>query len=50
MNAKGYEVVVDSKGELLWEKENGDEKPLLIITSEQVTKEYLNYLDEQNIS
>ena len=50
VDAKGYEVVVDSKGELLWEKENGDEKPLLIITSEQVTKEYLNYLDEQNIS
>lgn len=48
VDAKGYEVVVDSKGELLWEKEN--EKPLLIITSEQVTKEYLNYLDEQNIS
>lgn len=45
VDAKGYEVVVDSKGELLWEKENGDEKPLLIITSEQVTKEYLNYLD-----
>lgn len=50
VDAKGYEVVVDSKGKLLWEKENGDEKPLLIITSEQVTKEYLNYLDEQNIS
>lgn len=50
VDVKGYEVVVDSKGELLWEKENGDEKPLLIITSEQVTKEYLNYLDEQNIS
>ena len=48
VDAKGYEVVVDSKGKLLWEKEN--EKPLLIITSEQVTKEYLNYLDEQNIS
>lgn len=48
VDAKGYEVVVDSKGELLWEKEN--EKPLLIVTSEQVTKEYLNYLDEQNIS
>lgn len=50
VDAKGYEVVVDSKGELLWKKENGDEKPLLTITSEQVTKEYLNYLDEQNIS
>ena len=26
------------------------EKPYLIITSEQVTKEYLQYLDRQNIS
>lgn len=49
-NAVGYEVVVDTKGKLLWRNARGMKKPSLIITSEQVTKEYLNYLDEQNIS
>lgn len=48
-DAKGYEVVTDSKGDLLWDHYDGD-RPLLIITSEKVTKEYLSYLDEKNIS
>lgn len=48
--AGGYEVIVDTRGTLLWEKENDTEKPHLIITSEEVAKEYLAYLDEQNIS
>ena len=49
-DAKGYEVVVDTKGTLLWKNATGMEKPYLIVTSENVSKEYLAYLDEQNIS
>lgn len=49
-DAPGYEVVVDTKGTLLWEKQTDAEKPLLIITSTAVSKEYLKYLDGQNIS
>lgn len=46
----GYEVIVDSKGKLLWPDASGMRKPYLIVTSENVTKEYLAYLDAQNIS
>ena len=51
LDAKGYEVVVvvDTKGTLLW-GDNDEGKPYLIITSEQVTKEYLAYLESKNIS
>lgn len=49
-DAAGYEVVVDRQGKLLWQDAGGMRKPYLIITSEQVTKEYLQYLDEQHIS
>ncbi|MGN0256460.1 MAG: dihydrofolate reductase family protein [Chordicoccus sp.] len=49
-DAPGYEVIVDTKGTLLWDKETSTEKSHLIITSTQVTKDYLKYLDEQNIS
>lgn len=49
-DADGYEVVVDTKGKLLWQDASGMEKPYLIITSEQVNKEYLQYLEQQNIS
>lgn len=49
-DAAGYEVVVDTKGKLLWPDAAGMEKPYLIITSEQVTKEYLAYLDRKHIS
>lgn len=48
--AGGYEVVVDTRGTLLWEKEKDSSKPHLIITSEEVSKAYLEYLDGQNIS
>ena len=50
VSAKGYEIVVDTKGKLLWPNASSMEKPYLIITSKQVTKEYLTYLDNQNIS
>lgn len=49
-DAAGYSVVTDTKGTLLWPEQDGSETPLLILTSEQVTKEYLAYLDARNIS
>lgn len=48
--AAAYNIVVDTKGTLLWGKENSTDFPHLIITSEQVTKDYLDYLNQQNIS
>ncbi|OCX47594.1 deaminase [Limosilactobacillus reuteri] len=48
--ADSYNIVVDTKGILQWGKENGNNFPHLIITSEQVTKDYLDYLNRQNIS
>lgn len=48
--AKGYEIIVDTKGTLLWEEEADAAKPHLIMTSEQVPREYLDYLDGKNIS
>lgn len=47
--ADGYEVITDTKGKLLWQNTDG-EKPYLIITSENVAREYLEYLDENGIS
>lgn len=47
--AAGYEIVMDTKGTLLWEAAE-EERPLVIVTSEQVSKEYLAYLDSKNIS
>lgn len=49
VTAKGYTVVVDTHGTLLWD-EDSTEAPLIIVTSEQVSKAYLAYLDKQNIS
>lgn len=49
-DAPGYEVVVDTRGKLLWPDAGPADKPLLILTSEQVPQEYLAYLDERNIS
>ena len=49
-DAAGYEVVVDTHGKLLWPDCAGMDKPYLIITSQQVSQEYLNYLDGQHIS
>ncbi|MGI1803376.1 dihydrofolate reductase family protein [Limosilactobacillus reuteri] len=48
--ANSSNIVVDTKGTLQWGKENGNNFPHLIITSEQVTKDYLDYLNSQNIS
>lgn len=49
-DAAGYEIVADTKGRLLWPDAAGMEKPYLILTSEQVTEEYLRYLDGRHIS
>lgn len=50
VEADGYEVIVDTKGTLLWEDDKEAKKPHVIITSEQVSIEYLEYLDTRNIS
>lgn len=50
IDAKGYEIILDTKGKLLWPYVENTNKPYLIVTSEKVTKEYLTYLDQQNIS
>ena len=49
-DATGYEVIIDTNGKLLWPDASGMAKPYLIVTSEKVSKEYLDYLDGQNIS
>ncbi len=49
-DADGYEIVMDTKGTLLWNDDLGSERPLLIVTSENVSCEYLGYLDGRHIS
>lgn len=46
----GYTIVLDTKGSLLWKHDSQYERPHILITSRQVSQEYLNYLDEKNIS
>lgn len=46
----GYDIITDTKGTLLWKHDSEYDKPHILITSEQVSREYLNYLDEKNIS
>lgn len=48
--ANGYNIIMDTKGKLLWGNDEGVTKPHLIITSQQVTQDYLDYLDGQGIS
>ncbi len=48
--AKGYSIVLDSKGKLKWPGNNIDGKPMLVIASEQVAQTYLDTLCSQNIS
>jgi len=49
-DSEGLEIIVDNKGTLLWDDDSKYERHHLIITSEKVTKEYLDYLDSKNIS
>lgn len=46
----GYNIVTDTKGTLLWKEDKEYDKPHIILTSKQVSREYLSYLDEKNIS
>ena len=48
-DAAGYEVVMDTRGTLLWDG-TPEGRPLLIVTSQQVSREYLAYLDSLHIS
>lgn len=48
--AEGYSVVADSKGSLLWDNDLVDGLPLIVVVSEQASREYLEYLDCKNIS
>lgn len=47
---EGYTVAVDSKGKLKWPDNSFGGKQLLVVTSEQVAKEYLEMLRNQGIS
>lgn len=49
-SAASYNIVMDTKGTLLWGNDDGASQPHLIITSEQATKEYLHDLDSKGIS
>ena len=49
-NADGYQVVVDTRGTLLWRDDRNSESPLIVIMSEAASTEYLTYLDSLDIS
>lgn len=49
-DAEGYEIVMDTRGTLLWEEDPASRRPLLIVTSEAVSQEYLDYLSGKHIS
>lgn len=50
MDANGYDVVVDTKGTLLWEDQKNNDKPILVITSQKASQQYLDYLKDQHVS
>lgn len=49
-DADSYNIVVDTKGTLLWGNDKNASQPHLIITSELASQEYLDYLNNQGIS
>lgn len=49
-DADGYEVVVDTRGTLLWNDCANEKCPMLVISSENVSREYLEYLKKQHVS
>lgn len=49
-DADGYEIVIDTRGTLLWDEPDASERPLLIVTSERVSRDYITYLDGLHIS
>ncbi len=50
VDAAAYSIVFDTKGTLLWESDLLDDKPLICIVSEQASEEYLQYLQDKDIS
>ncbi len=48
--ASEYEVVADTHGTLLWEDQTDEKHPLLVLTSEDVNQDYLDYLKKRHIS
>lgn len=49
-DASSYNIVTDTKGTLNWADDSAASFPHLILTSEKVSKDYLNYLNSKNIS
>ena len=49
-DATGYNIVMDTNGTLLWENEHEAPKPHLIIMSQKVSRDYIDYLNGQGIS
>ena len=50
ISAKGYIVAIDTMGKLRWPQNQFDGMPLLVITSEDCPKEYVDTLTKQHIS
>ena len=46
----GCDIIADTRGTLLWKHDSEYDRPHIILASQQVSREYLNYLDEKNIS
>ena len=50
LSADEYEVVADTHGTLCWEEQADAQRPVLVLTSENVNREYLDYLTENHVS
>lgn len=48
--ASSYNVIVDTHGKLAWQDDSSSSWPHLIITSQSVPKEYIDYLNDKHIS
>ncbi len=49
-NNGGYIIAIDTFGKLMWQTNQYDGKPLLVITSERCPQEYVERLSQQGIS
>lgn len=50
MGGIGFDIIADTRGSLLYEDNINEHRNMLILTSEQVTTDYLDYLKEKEIS
>ena len=48
--SKGYTIAMDTHGTLRWCDAEQDGRPLIVVTSEDCPKEYLDYLTDRHIS